>query len=174
MVRDISLLLGVPALLLGAIGYATWPWFPVPYEAASQEEFYRMAAGVWDWESDSSCVANPQAIRFTPDRSTMILTMRRTWTNGAGQESRTAIYDLSNPTLSSVRGAIRGEERLTDAGDPVVWDLVLTSPESFAWHRADWPAGSLTGALRRCPPGTDSLIPPLSPAEQAALGVDQP
>jgi hypothetical protein len=104
----------------------------------------------------------------------MALTMRKTWTDDDGEAHRTAIYDLSNPTLSSVRGAIRGEERLTETGEPVVWDLVLTSPESFAWHRADWPAGSLTGTLRRCPPGTDSLIPPLSQSEGAALGLHEP
>ena len=36
-------------------------------------------------------------------------------------------------------------------GQPVVWDLVLRSPNRFAWHRTDWESWATTRDLRRCP-----------------------
>jgi hypothetical protein len=33
----------------------------------------------------------------------------------------------------------------------VVWDLVLTTHDSYHWHRVDWAAIGLTKEVRRCP-----------------------
>jgi hypothetical protein len=169
--RDLLLILGIPAVLAGIIGYATWPWTSRPYAAASEEAMFRLATGVWDWAGgDSSCTANPQSIQFSADRSTMRILMRTSWTDSTGASHRVAIYDLSERSPSHVRGAIRGESRLTKEGKPVAWDLVLTSANTFAWHRTDWAEGALTKGLVRCPEGSDSLIPPLTPAESAKGG----
>lgn len=55
---------------------------------------------------------------------------------------------------TTIRGFITDETRKTPDGRLVVWDLVLTSRNSYAWHRTDWAPGSYTAELRRCPAGT--------------------
>ena len=54
----------------------------------------------------------------------------------------------------TIRGKIRGETRLDDDGVPVVWDLVMTSEDSYRWERADWAAlmGG-TEEIERCDGG---------------------
>jgi len=42
------------------------------------------------------------------------------WTDSAGVVHQVAIYDLSEHSRRHVRGQIRGETRLTDAGTPPV------------------------------------------------------
>jgi hypothetical protein len=44
-----------------------------------------------------------------------------------------------------------GETRLDARGKPVVWDLLMPDRDTFYWHRADWPAGSVAAPSRRCP-----------------------
>lgn len=169
MAREIVVLLGIPALLVGAIAYSTWPWPPTPYAAATQEAFFETASGVWDWPSDSSCTGNPQRIEFSPDRSQMFLTSRRPWDEESGDTGRTTVYDLSDRSTSHVRGTIQGESRTTDSGAVVVWDLVLTSDSTFGWHRTDWEEGALTAELTRCPAATEALIPPRSDVVSSVL-----
>jgi len=43
-----------------------------------------------------------------------------------------------------------GEERLTEAGDPVQWAMIFPDENSFYWYRLDWEEGSRTGMRRRC------------------------
>jgi hypothetical protein len=167
---DFGSIIGISVFLAGVLTFIIWRGITEPrYVAPSQEAFFEIATGVWDWASDSSCVANPQRIEFSADRSLMLLTMGRKWAGPDGDSTRVAVYDLSERSPSHVRGAIRGEERLTEAGEPVVWDLVLLSPDKFAWHRADWGDWATTASLERCPEGTDSLIPPLTAEEQAVI-----
>lgn len=172
MRRDILLLLCIPAVLLAVLGYATWPWTRAEYAAPSQDAFFSIAAGVWDWESDSSCTTDPQVITFSPGRDLMVITSREKWATDSGDSVRASVYDLSDRSLSRVRGAIRHEDRKTSEGQLVKWDLVLQGPDRFAWHRTDWDSTATTASLRRCPAGTDSLVPPLSEAERATLGID--
>ena len=159
--RDLLKLLGIPFIGLAAV-VAWWrPWVPVTYSAPTAEGFFTIASGAWDWEgADSLCVANPHTISFSPDHAVMYLAHRVPWTDSAGKEHRVAVYDIQDHSPSQVRGLIRGETRRTEAGDPVVWDLILTSPNSYAWHRTDWPSSGRTKGVRRCPAGTDSLVPP--------------
>lgn len=168
MRRDIFLLLAIPAVLLGAVGYATWPWTTPPYAAPSQEDFFQTAAGVWDWESDSACASSPQAISFTPARDIMYITAAEKWERTSGDSTRVSIYDLTDRSPSYVRGAIRHESRKTEAGVPVKWDLVLQGKDRFAWHRTDWRDGATTASLVRCPAGSEQMIPPLTDAEISA------
>jgi hypothetical protein len=42
------------------------------------------------------------------------------------------------------------EDRTTASGDPVVWDLMMLSPDRYCWHRTDWPPGSCTQRNERC------------------------
>lgn len=62
----------------------------------------------------------------------------------------TATYDILSLTPSRLRGAIRGEDRRTDSGVPVVWDLVMFGPDEYHWHRTDWSAWQFTPGIVRC------------------------
>lgn len=159
--RDLLKLLGLPFVAFALI-LAWWhPWSVTPYAASTPDEIFTHVAGTWDWKgADSLCVANPLTISFSTDRSVMYLAHRRPWTDSTGAEHRVAAYEIQSHSASQVRGRIRGETRLTDKGEPVVWDLVLTSPNTYAWHRTDWPDGGRTKEITRCPQGTDSLVPP--------------
>ena len=149
MVRELSVLLGVPLLLAGAV-LAWWqPW--VKYEVPAETDIYAVVAGTWDWAgADSVCVRDPHTLVFSSDRRVMVLTHTLPWTDDAGHQHRVAEYDIQEASRRHVRGRIRGETRLTDEGEPVVWDLVLLSPDEYRWHRADWPEGSYTKPVRRC------------------------
>jgi hypothetical protein len=93
----------------------------------------------------------------------MSITQWKPWTDDDGVERQVSVYDIEQIAPSRIRGTIRGETRTTDAGVPVVWDLVITSPDSYAWHRTDWSTLSLTDAIRRCPastPAATAAAPP--------------
>jgi hypothetical protein len=61
-----------------------------------------------------------------------------------------ATYDILRLSPTRIRGAIRGETRLTDDGVPVVWDLVMIGPDEYRWQRADWRFWQFTPSVRRC------------------------
>lgn len=150
MLRDLSLLLGVPLGLTGAVLIWWQPW--VKYEVPAGTDIYAAVAGTWDWAgADSVCVRDPHTISFSPDQRVMVLTHTLPWTDSEGAEHRVAEYDILEASRRHVRGRIRGETRRTDAGEPVVWDLVLRSRHEYRWHRTDWPKGSYTKPVRRCP-----------------------
>jgi len=150
MLRELSLLLGVP-LALAVAALMVWrPW--VTYEVPLGTDIHAVVAGTWDWVgADSLCVRDPHTISFTPDHRVMVLTHTRPWTDSAGVEHRVAEYDIHEVSRRHVRGLIRGETRRTETGEPVVWDLVLSSRDQYRWHRTDWLEGSYTKPVRRCP-----------------------
>ena len=158
--QDVVKILGIPVVVVAA-GLAWWhPWNPAPYAAPSGGNVFDAAVGAWDWDgADSWCAANPHTISFSADYSVMYLVHRVPWTDSAGPH-RVTEYAIQDSGPSHIRGAIRGEGRRTEAGALVVWDLVLTSPDSYVWHRTDWSAGNRTKAVTRCPVGTDSLVAP--------------
>jgi hypothetical protein len=154
--RDSALLL---ALVVIAGGGLVWwkPWAP-DYEVPPDTDIFATAAGTWDWTTapaDSFCVAQRHTVAFSPDRRVMTITH---WTDSDGTVHQVSVYDLSEHSRHHVRGRIRDETRLTDAGTPVVWDLVLTSADSYQWHRTDWPAFAYTPAIRRCPSYTPPAV----------------
>ena len=163
--RNVSILL---LLDIAAVLFLVYNWESLtaalnakPYAAASPDEVFSVAAGTWDWTAaDSLCVKNPHTISFSSDRSKMFIAHRQPWTDSAKVSHRVSTYLLESHSASEIRGAIVGETRRTVAGEPVVWDLVLTSPSTYAWHRTDWLAGAVTNRVIRCPPGTDSLVAP--------------
>lgn len=76
-----------------------------------------MVAGTWDWETDSvPCGEMTHTISFSADHRLMFLNAKTPWTGpDGGKHSNT-----------------EGETRRTSTGALVVWDLVLTSPNSYA------------------------------------------
>jgi hypothetical protein len=104
-------------------------------------DVFDVVAGEWGWlRGGGTCDGNPHTISFSDDRATM------TYTDTSG----TWEYDVLEHEPGRIRGVIRGEDRLTDAGDPVVWDLLLRGPNMYAWHRTDWPALQTTDMIVRC------------------------
>jgi len=82
----------------------------------------------------------------------MVITLAHPYKLATGAYDSVAYYDILRVTPNSIRGAIRGETRMTADSQPVVWDLVVESPNRFAWHRTDWASWEHTQDLRRCPP----------------------
>lgn len=158
--RDVALLLGVPLLVLG--GLLVWwaPWKP-EWEVPADTDVFAVAEGTWDWTTaptDSFCVARRHTVAFSPDRRVMTIAQSEPWTDSTGRQHQVAVYDIAEHSRHHLRGRIRGETRLTDDGVPVVWDLVLTSRDSYRWHRTDWSSVGHTAAIRRCPTGTPAVV----------------
>ena len=133
---------------LAALAAALRP--PRPYEVPPGRDVYAVIEGTWDWAGrPGTCRDNPHTLAFSPDGETLLLMSERPIDGDtAGQTTR---YAIRRVTRSGVRGAIHGETRRTAAGDPVVWDLVLTGPNSYRWHRTDWREGGYTAEVVRCP-----------------------
>jgi len=152
--RDLALVLGLPAAGLALLIWQWHPWFRSPYQLAAAEQVFTTAAGTWDWLSDSiPCGPMRHTIEFSPDHRLMIIRYATPWTDSTGAKHESAEYEIRRVTRSGIRGYIRGETRRTTGGQPVVWDLVLTSPDSYTWHRTDWMSWAQTGGIHRCPAG---------------------
>lgn len=133
------------------------------YEVPEGTEIFGFLEGPWTWSgADSACVTEPHVISFTPDRSQMIISHPAPVEGPDGRSDSVTRYDLIEVTRGRVRGAIRGERRLTEGGEPVVWDLVLRGPDRYAWRRADIssPFG-YTRDVVRCPPPAAPLPEPV-------------
>jgi len=118
----------------------------------------RNAIGEWDWSGDSlTCKHNPHTIDFTNDSAFMVLRFRRTIDSTPKKEFR---YRIVRYTDHTVTGQIEGEQRRDSTGKPVVWDLVLTGPNSYRWRQTGGVPQYVTRAIVRCKAGV-----PLSEAE---------
>jgi hypothetical protein len=105
-------------------------------------------AGRWDWSTRGHlCGDSAHVISFAADRHTMTIAKPR---QSAADTGWTATYDVLSLSPTRLRGAIRGEDRRTDRGVPVVWDLVLFGPDEYRWHRTDWPSWEYTASIYRC------------------------
>jgi hypothetical protein len=107
--------------------------------------------GTWGWEKNdkSGCGANPHTISFTRDRSFMLLEHAIPFEGASGNKDPVIRYRLlqAEPYL---RAKIEGETRTTPSGEPIVWEVVMLSPDRYCWHRTDWPEGACTAAIERC------------------------
>lgn len=104
--------------------------------------------GRWDWSTRGQpCADSAQVMTFSGDRKVMTISMPA---RSSADTGWTAIYDVLSLTESRLRGAIRGESRLTERGAPVVWDLVMFGPDEYHWHRTDWKPWAYTAAMLRC------------------------
>lgn len=132
-------------LLLGVVKTTT----PVKeYDVPRGESIFDVVSGVWGWPvKDLGCSTNPHTIRFTADRSQMLIGHILPDSSGAQRVTR---YDILDVGPSRLRARIIGETRMTESGTPVVWDLVLTSHDSYRWHRTDMANWMMTADIKRC------------------------
>lgn len=139
-------------LLVPIVGIALYRSYTRTYEIPPGKDIFAVVQGTWAWTtSDSNCVTDPHRISFTPDHTGMLITLAHPYKRADGTLHSVAYYDILRVTRSSIRGAIRGETRLTADSQPVVWDLVLRSPDRYTWHRTDWARWEHTQDIRRCP-----------------------
>lgn len=142
--------IGVAIVLVAALvgGYLR---YNQPYTVPAGTDVFAAVQGTWAWTtSDSSCATDPHTITFAPDLKVMTITTARPYRRPDGTFDSVAVYDIHAHTRSWIRGAIRGETRMTADGRPVVWDLVLKSPDRYAWHRTDWNRWGYTREIQRC------------------------
>ncbi|HYK82468.1 MAG TPA: hypothetical protein VEU55_04935 [Gemmatimonadales bacterium] len=143
----IALGLAAPVVAVGA-----YVWYLRPYEVPPDTDIFAAVAGTWAWTTaDSGCSRDWHRITFTADHTVMTIKNSKPYKRPDGRLDSVAVYDIQTHTRSLIRGAIRGETRVTPAGRAVVWDLVLRSPDRYAWHRTDWFDGAYTRQVRRCP-----------------------
>lgn len=143
-----AVLLG-DVVIFGAIGSYVFGRHAYAFD---DNDLPRHLTGRWDWSNRAHpCGDSAHVITFSADRRTMTIAMPPHPPRDTGWS---ATYDLVSLEPSRLRGAIRGETRLTKDGKPVVWDLVMTGPNEYRWHRTDWPAYNYTIGVRRC--GSDS------------------
>ncbi|HQY45078.1 MAG TPA: hypothetical protein PK450_12970 [Paracoccaceae bacterium] len=108
-----------------------------------EETVQYLEAGQWGWpDGDNTCEKNPQVFRFSADRATLTIS----WANTHDP----AIYHLTMARRGFFVADIEGEDRLTDAGEPIRWMLLVTGSDSFCWHRMDWTFGQCTKNQIRC------------------------
>lgn len=138
----------LPVLMLGVGAYL---WSIRPYSPPEGSDIFETVVGRWAWTTTKDgCASEWHRISFAPDRAVMTITSSKPYEVEDGRLDSIAVYDILEHSQSWIRGAIRGETRLTSDGDPVVWDLVLRSPDRYAWHRTDWVRGALTREIERC------------------------
>jgi hypothetical protein len=130
---------------------------PAPTPAESQSlTVFDFAMGTWDWaKGETTCTGNKHRISFSKDRQEMLLTFEEPIDTATSQ--RIVVYRVVaagsqlHPELPFViRAAMEDETRTTAAGDTVVWDLIMATPNRYHWHRTDWPQMGITGAVVRC------------------------
>jgi hypothetical protein len=108
--------------------------------------------GVWDWEeAPKQCQENPHSISFTAGGSRMEVRHPKGAVVGNQAPQLVTVYRILAEAPASLRMEIVGETRKTERGDPVVWDLILLSRDSYCWRRTDWPPQGCTGRILRCP-----------------------
>lgn len=133
-------------------GGAAVYWWSQPFELPGGADIFAVVEGKWAWTtSDSGCTKEWHRITFSADRTVMMIAASQPYEGADGKFDSVAIYDVQAHSQTWIRGAIRGETRVTAAGKPVVWDLVLRSDDRYAWHRTDWAPRGTTADIRRCP-----------------------
>jgi hypothetical protein len=137
-------------IVLALYGIGAWINRFEPYSVSAGTDIRNAVEGRWSWRTEKPpCGPSAHVISFSENGKVMTIA---TPDIAADSGVLVSIYDIEWATNSTIRGAIRGETRLTSDGTPVVWDLVLAGPDEYRWRRTDWSgSGSYTGAITRCP-----------------------
>jgi hypothetical protein len=124
---------------------------PQPF-TPSGKNIFSAVMGTWGWSRGKyTCEGNPHTISFSAARDTMRLTFREMTESDSTDADRTSTYVIRAITPTSIRAFLIGEDRRSDSGELVVWDLVLLGPDAYRWHRSDWEPADYTRAVVRCP-----------------------
>jgi hypothetical protein len=136
------------------VALTAWAGRVHPYSVGAGSDIRTKVVGRWDWTRRATpCADSAHVIAFSDDGKVMTIAQQNRWVDSLGRDRTTTTYDILSATRSTIRGAIRGEERMTSEGRPVVWDLVLVGPDEYRWHRTDWSSiWGYTAGIVRCDP----------------------
>ena len=119
-------------------------------DADTRPTLREAAAGVWGFEAKgASCKDNPHTISFSPDGTEMTLRYSKSFDESPPVQAR---YKILADGEDYLRMSMYNEDRKTDSGELVVWDLLMLSYDSYCWHRTDWSENGCTQPASRCPP----------------------
>jgi hypothetical protein len=135
---------------------------PVPKaseEVSKRPRILDTIQGSWGWTIEKlSCTENPHTIEVSADNKQLVLSHAHPSEDFTGKvRSEPFLYNILEVKNDRIRMSIDGEQRRTSAGELVVWDLVVLSPDEYCWWRTDWQSTSCTHSVVRCPPGEGSL-----------------
>lgn len=137
---------GLATTLVLVVALGLWSLSRAGYAFPDQDLPHHLA-GRWDWSTRAQpCADGGHVISFSEDRKSMTIAQPPL----GAYTGWSATYDILRLSPTRIRGAIRGETRLTDDGVPVVWDLVMIGPDEYRWQRADWRFWQFTPSVRRC------------------------
>jgi len=140
-------------LALSVVLYAMYRRFARTYDVPNGTDIFQVVEGKWTYSgSTGNCDTNAVTVRFTPKHSDMILLPFRSVRRTEGTVDSISRWSLLGHTRHSIQVVRPGETHLTGDSTPVVWDLVLRSPNTYVWHRSDWLPIQFTHELQRCPP----------------------
>lgn len=142
----------VVPLGLGVASYAVYRRLVHTWDVPNGTDIFQVVEGKWALPGRAgNCDTNAVTIRFTPDHADMILISPHLVRRDDGELDSIVRFPLLGHTRHSIRVVRRGETRLGADGTPVVWDLVLRSPDTYSWHRSDWLPITFTRQHQRCP-----------------------
>jgi hypothetical protein len=121
--------------------------------ASGEEDIFSRLTGTFGaaFRDDISCAVSPHDVTFAPDRSRahFILSMPRL--DYLGEVRTEAHYTVLAHDETGITMVLDGEQRLTDAGAPVVWIMrPAAGLDGYCWGRTDWPRGRCEHLMLRC------------------------
>ncbi|HEV7519064.1 MAG TPA: hypothetical protein VGR07_22470 [Thermoanaerobaculia bacterium] len=123
-----------------------------PAQPSATDPFV-LVQGKWGWASGArSCQNNPQTLTLSADRTEVKLEFEKPETNGAGKLQKSEVYKILDARARLLRTMVVGEPRKDPKGQPLTYDFVFVSDNSYCLHRSDWLKGQCTAPMMvRCP-----------------------
>lgn len=109
--------------------------------------------GHWGWTIDNGydCETNPHWFEFAVDKSSFAIVNETPIESASGELTTRSVYRILDVRGDVIEAALEGESRRTEAGDLVVWNLViLRELDRYCWQRTDWPEDACTAHVERC------------------------
>ncbi len=142
--------------LLVVVGVIAFIRYVRGYAVPGDTDIFEVVEGRWTWTTaDDPCGSDWHDISFSAGRDSMFIANFESFEGADGVYDSITPYVVHEHNRRRIRASIPGDTRHTEAGDPVVWDLVLRSPDRYAWHRTDWLPGEFTAPIARCPSTPD-------------------
>jgi hypothetical protein len=131
-----------------AFGCSSAPKKTIPLEKNSVP-IRSIVKGSWGIEKECN-LGFGALYSFSEDGAKMFVKAPPGGLSVGGELREMITYQVLAENENTLRMVIENEERRTESGHVVVWDLVLINKDSFCWHREDWQPGSCTKILKQC------------------------
>jgi hypothetical protein len=151
MKRHTLILLALLSLSLFRVTAAAAATAPVQPGGSGATDPFVLVQGTWDWANrPGSCQDNPQTLTLSSDRTKVILEYRKPVINPAGKPQKTEVYKILDARAHLLHAQVEGETKKDKTGQPVTYDLMFVTDNSFCFHRSDWGKTQCTNMLKRC------------------------